>query len=321
MQFRTQRTSALLGLDKIMRKRKYDVRQEITDKIINLIEEGVSPWQCPWVKKGCQLNGLPFNWQTKAQYNGINILLLWIAAMENGFTRSAFMTFKQAQAMGGKVKKGAKGTRCIFFKPLERDLENTESGETEKVVIPVINTFTVFNVDQIEGLDLPDVESENQEYHERDVVAKIDILSEIYCSNTGLVIKNGGDQAYYSPSLDIIRLPTTFVDGYKYAAVKSHELIHSTGIPSRLDRFSRQDEDFNSVKESYAAEELTAELGAAFLCSHLGIECDYPDHASYLDHYLKHLKDDKNFIFRAAAQAAKATDFIVQGGNNQLAVA
>jgi antirestriction protein ArdC len=321
VQFRTQRSSALLGLDKIMRKRKYDVRQEITDKIINLIEEGVSPWQCPWVKKGCQLNGLPFNWQTKAQYNGINILLLWIAAMENGFTRSAFMTFKQAQAMGGKVKKGAKGTRCIFFKPLERDLENTESGETEKVVIPVINTFTVFNVDQIEGLDLPDVESENQEYHERDVVAKIDILSEIYCNNTGLVIKNGGDRAYYSPSLDIIRLPTTFVDGYKYAAVKSHELIHSTGIPSRLDRFSRQDEDFNSVKESYAAEELTAELGAAFLCSHLGIECDYPDHASYLDHYLKHLKDDKNFIFRAAAQAAKATDFIVQGGINQLAVA
>jgi len=301
----------------IMHTRKFDVRQEITDKIISLIEEGVSPWQCPWVKKECQLNGLPFNWQTKAHYNGINIILLWIAAMENGFTRSAFMTFKQAQAMGGKVKKGAKGTRCIFFKPLERDVENMKSGEMEKVVIPVIRTFTVFNVDQIEGLDLPDNEEESQEYHERDVVAKIDILANIYCNNTGLVIKNGGEQAYYSPALDLIRLPTTFVDGYKYASTKAHELIHSTGIPSRLDRFSRQDDDFNSVKESYAAEELTAELGAAFLCSHLGIECDYPDHASYLDHYLKHLKGDKNFIFRAAAQAAKATDFIVQGGRRQ----
>jgi len=129
-----------------------------------------------------------------------------------------------------------------------------------------------------------------------------------------VAIKNGSDQAYYSPTLDQIKLPTTFHKGSDYAATLAHELIHSTGHKSRLDRFNDQSDNFSSFKEFYAFEELVAELGAAFICAELQIEGENLQHASYIDCWLRVLKSDKTFFFKAAAQAGKAYRLLMQGG-------
>ncbi|MBQ4840163.1 ArdC family protein [Pseudoalteromonas luteoviolacea] len=292
-----------------------DIQQAVTDSIIAKIEAGdVLPWQCPWTKTGEQ--PIPYNWLTKQFYSGINILILWIRAMECGYSTNSWLTFKQAQQLGGKVRKGEKAVQCIFVKPIEVEDENSERGTDDngKKIILCRKAFSLFNVEQVEGLENLPVDPEQPEYDETESVAAINRVAEVYCANTGVEIRHGGDKAYYSPALDIIKLPTTFHDGGGYAATLAHELIHSTGHKARFDRFDQQAEAFKGFKEAYAFEELIAELGAAFACAELGVQGQHEQHASYLDSWLRVLKNDKTFIFKAAAAASKAHSYLMRGG-------
>lgn len=292
-----------------------DIRQAITDQIIALIEKGgMLPWECPWSKSG-ELP-IPYNWLTKQFYSGINILTLWVRAMEFGYSTNAWLTFKQAEQLGGRVRKGEKAVQCIFVKPIERDDEKAGDDKSEgKKIILCHKGFWLFNVEQVEGLESLPVVPVQREYDDSEAAAAIDRVSDAYCANTGVQIRRGGDGAYYSPSLDIIRMPTTFHDGSGYAATLAHELVHSTGHRSRLNRFDEQAETFKGFKEAYAYEELVAELGAAFICAELGIQGQHEQHASYIDHWLAYLKKDKTFIFKAASAASKAHQLLMRGGD------
>ena len=295
-------------------KNRYDFQKAITDEIIASIEAGnVLPWKCPWTRTS--ESAMPYNWLTKQAYSGINIILLWSAAMSLGYQRNGWLTFKQAQQLGGAVRKGEKGVRCVFAKPVEvanKDA-NPDEGEPESKVYFCYRPFTLFNLDQIEGLqDLPDLEQ--PEYSDSEAADAVDRAAETYCANTGVIRRNGGNKAYYSPSLDQIVLPTTFHSGSDYAATLAHEMIHSTGHQSRLNRFDNTTESFKSYHESYAFEELIAELGSAFICSELGVSGQHEQHVSYLDAWLKELKSDKTFIFKAASAASKAHAFISESG-------
>jgi antirestriction protein ArdC len=298
-----------------------DIQQQVTDRVIEQLEQGgLSPWQCPWTKTGEP--PMPYNWLTKQPYNGINILLLWDAASRMGYSTNTWLTFKQAQQLGGCVRKGEKSVRCIFYKTLEvedRDAETDAQGQDRKVSLPCMREFSLFNIEQVDGLsDLP-AEPKQPAYdaiwaEDDDAIWAIDTIAKDYCHNTAVKIRHGGDRAFYSPTLDMIRLPTTFHKGSDYAATLAHELIHSTGHKSRLDRFSDQTGDLSGLEASYAFEELVAELGAAFVCAELRVQGQHEQHASYIDHWLGHLRNDKTFLFKAAAQAGKAYRLLMQGG-------
>lgn len=253
---------------------------------------------------------MPHNWSTKKEYNGINILLLWMAQAESGFRHSAWLTYKQAQEMGGQVRKNEKGVPCIFYKVIDVDDDGADHEDEKSRKVPIMNRFTLFNIGQIDGLDLPDDQDRKPEYDDAEYARAIERLSDDYCQRSGVKIDTDGSNPMYIPSIDTIKMPFSFSSAQAYAGTLAHEMIHSTGISSRLDRFSQQREDFGGKKKAYAFEELVAEIGATFVCARLGLESDYEDHADYVAHWLERLKDDKSFIFKAAAAADRASRFI-----------
>ena len=253
-----------------MKNERTDIQQQITDLMIEKLEKGgLAPWVCPWTKTGEQ--AIPYNWMTQNSYSGMNILILWMRAMECGFTRNAWLTFKQASELGGRIRKGEKAVQCIFFKPVEVKNKDAKDGDEETRKYLCMKPFSLFNLDQVEGLENLPSEPDQREYDEKEAVTAIEALASTYCANTGLQVRFGGDRAYYAPALDLIRLPTTFHSGNGYAATYAHELIHSTGHRKRLNRFEETERSMKIPKESYAAEELVAELGSAFICAALGI--------------------------------------------------
>lgn len=280
---------------------RFDIQQQITEEIVQRIEEGgLPPWKCPWTKTG--ESPIPYNYATKQGYNGMNILLLWMRAAEKGFSRNAWLTFNQAKSLGARVRKGEKSVRCIFYKPLE--VEDEDAKGKRKRLIPLLRYFSVFNVEQIDDLDLPEIETKPRFVEYEPVTLLEEAAESIQLSE----IVYGGDRAFYSPNRDFIELPASFHNASSHATTLAHELIHATGHKSRLDRFENLDVEGlgKSKKEAYAFEELIAEIGASFVCSELGIEGQHEQHASYLDFWLKHLKSDKSFLFKAAARASKA---------------
>lgn len=289
-----------------------DIQQIVTNKLIALIESGeLPPWQRPW--NISQDGMMPYNVSTSANYNGINILILWCEALERGFSSNGWVTYKQAQALGGQVKKGETSTRCVFFKPIEIE---SDYGDDESKIIPCRRTFSVFNLEQVDGLGhlLPG-----------DVTGYLEVIDEAsncienlqkYCSNESITVVQQGNVAAYSPSKDLIRLPAGFHTAGDHAATFAHESIHSTGHSSRLDRFDKKRFNFSMEDESYAYEELIAELGAAFLCAQFNIQGQHTQHACYLKHWLGKLKEDKTFLFKAAAAANKAFQLILQSADS-----
>lgn len=229
-----------------------DIQQQVTDRVIAQLEQGnLSPWQCPWTKTG--ENPMPYNWLSRQPYNGINILLLWHAAEQAGYTTNAWLTFRQAKHLGGCVRKGAKSVRCIFYKTIEvenRDAPADAQGPDRMIHLPCMREFSLFNIEQVDGLANLPAEPEQPVYADNDSVRAIDVITGKYCSSTGVQIRHGGDRAYYAPILDIIRLPNTFREGGGYAAVLAHELIHSTGHQNRLDRFNGQEGDLTGLEAS-----------------------------------------------------------------------
>ena len=282
-----------------------DVYTRVTDKIIADLEQGVRPWMTPWnaehaagrITKPLRHNGQP--------YNGINILMLWSAAVTEGYSAPIWMTFRQAKELGAHIRKGEKGELVVYANTITRTEENGDGEETEHT-IPFMKGYTVFNAEQIEGL--PD------HYYQLaepvlDPVERIDHAEQFFTA-TKADIRHGGNQAYYAIGSDRIQLPPfeSFRDAESYYATLAHETTHWTRHPSRLDR------DFGRKRwgdEGYAQEELVAELGAAFLSADLGITPEIrDDHSAYIASWLKVLKEDKRAIFTAAAHAQRAVDFL-----------
>jgi antirestriction protein ArdC len=263
---------------------KFDLYQTVTDNIIAAIEQGGElPWVRPWTTTGGPRNGM-----TGRAYSGVNHLLLTIAGAK--YSSAEWFTFKNAQKLGGSVRKGEKGTQVVFWNIISK---KNEVGKDE--TIPLLRYFLVFNRDQIDGLPAPKV-AERPEFNSVEV-------AEAFIAATGANITFGGDRACYNMVTDSITLPTqeSFVDAGAYYATAFHELVHWTGHQSRLDRLKAT--PFGSPE--YAKEELVAELGAAFLCAEYGID-GKTQHPEYIKNWLAVLKDDKRFIFRASSLANKA---------------
>ena len=286
---------------------KNDIYQSVTDEVIRQIEQGAPPWAKPWA--GGASMAMPRR-ATGEFYKGINVLLLWSSASRNGYAGDQWFTYKQAQAVGGQVRKGEKATTVVYAGAIEKD----DGDKLNKVFF--MRGYAVFNRDQIDGFcPLPVAAPVTPgEYGE------INLASETYFQNTGAIIRHGGNRAFYNRAGDFIMLPDAgqFTEAAHYTATKAHEVVHWTSAESRCNRELGKRFGDNA----YAVEELIAEMGAAFLCASLGIDCQPRiDHASYLASWLKILKADKRAIFTAASAAQKAVTFLDGLQETPLAIA
>jgi antirestriction protein ArdC len=278
--------------------------QEITDKIVAELEQGRVPWVQPWGAVKTAL-GLPQNATTGRAYTGINILILWDAAIAHGFAANRWLTYRQALGLGGHVGAGERGTAVFYadrFVPETERERAAEAGE-EPEAIPFLKRFTVFNVAQCDGLPDP-VRGTNPVQAEQDAVPQAEAL----IGATGADFRIGGAEAVYVPSGDFIRVPpqAAFFQPIDYYRTCFHELGHWTGHKSRLCR--DQSGGFGSTL--YAREELVAEMASAFVCAALGI-VPTVRHADYLGSWLEVLREDNRAIFRAASAASKAADYLL----------
>jgi antirestriction protein ArdC len=286
---------------------RIDVYAKITNRIIADLERGVRPWIQPWhankaggrITRPLRHNGEP--------YSGINVILLWTEACAKGFSSATWMTFKQAIELGGCVRKGEAGSTVVYANTFTKT-ETGDAGQDVDHVIPFLKSYTVFCVDQIDGLPTRFYNKPEARIDPSERIAHADT----FFAQTGAIIRHGGSQAFYMPSTDIIQMPPfeTFECATSYTSTLAHECVHWTSAPHRLNRdLSRYSKD----KSERAREELIAELGAVFLCADLGVVSELEprlDHASYLASWLKVLGQDKRFIFSAAAHAQKAVAFL-----------
>jgi len=279
---------------------KADHIQETTDKIVAALESGVAPWVCPWDRSV----GFPRNGHSGRQYNGINVVLLWLS----GYHDARWYTYKQVSEGGygaSHVKRGEKGTKIVFWQFIKKTETDETTGEDTQKVIPFCRAFTVFNHMQIEweaGKE-PGANGGNSPV---DPATEFNAAAE-YFEAVGASVTHGGGTAAYSKAPDEIYLPpaAAFNSAADYWATRSHETVHWTGHKSRCDR----DMTGRFGDEAYAAEELVAEMGSAFLCAFLGVKGKL-QHASYLAHWIKILKGDKYAIFTAARKAKEAIVYL-----------
>ena len=270
-----------------------NVYERITEIILEQLNAGIIPWQKPWK------TSKPKNYTTGKTYKGINLLMLGI----KNFDCEYWATFNQIKKAGGTVKKGERGTTVVYTNYFEVDDEKT--GDPKK--IPFLKQYTVFNLEQTEGIKIPATENSTL-----DKLQKCETIWQPMPTKPD--IKNdGGNQAFYRPRTDSIHLPkwSRFKTGEEYYSTLFHELIHSTGHETRLARRGIMETDhFGS--EQYSTEELIAEIGSAFMCGMTGIEKQTLENSTaYIAGWLKELKNDKRMVVIAAAQAQKAVDFVV----------
>ncbi|MDP4084700.1 MAG: zincin-like metallopeptidase domain-containing protein [Bacillota bacterium] len=267
---------------------KLNVYEIVTQKIIEQLEKGVIPWRKPWV------NANAVNWVTQKPYRGINTMLL---------SPGEYATFKQISEAGGKVKKGAKSEIVVFWKWLEKE---NEEGKTEK--IPLLRFYRVFEINtQVEGLN----SKREVVTFEHNPVEKGENIHKGYINSPSYSFHSG--KAYYLPGRDHINVPPLkdYKNPHEYYSTLFHEMVHSTGNQSRLAR-SGILEKASFGDEIYSREELIAEMGAAMLCGVAGIDnSTIENSASYINSWLRALKDDKRLVIQAASQAQKAADYIL----------
>lgn len=286
-----------------------DFRKEVTDQIIEMLEKGTAPWQKPWEPGSLQL---PFNPTTEKNYRGGNALHLMAVATHEGFDDPRWLTYKQAAANGWQVRAGEKGTRIEFWQLREEGKKGdtlTERSEPDSnngdYRGPLRRVFTVFNADQIDGIT-PYVPMQRSEW---DVVE----TGESILQNSGAkVIHDQNDRAFYSRSTDNIHLPPSaaFKTAADYYGTALHELAHWSGHPDRLNR-QTLNESYRFGDPNYAKEELRAELTSVFLAAERGIPHNPEQHAAYVHSWIKALSEDKNEIFRAAKDAHRAADYLL----------
>lgn len=274
-----------------------DLYQEITNNIVAALENvSAGKWTKPWG------GTTPANGSTNKEYNGINVLILWIASINGGFASQEWLTYKQAAALGGQVRKGEKGTKICFFKPFEihvdangNKVEKKDAAHTKK--IPLLRGYTVFNRNQIEGLP------------EAPETAPVGVREDIetFLGRQGANVTYGAPMACYIPATDEIKMPAreNFHTTEGLYATAFHEYAHWTGAKERLER----DLTGRFGSESYAMEELVAELASAFLCGDFKVEGNL-QHPEYIKAWVKRMKDDKYAIFAAAREAKAAVNFM-----------
>lgn len=279
---------------------------EITDKIIAELEAGRVPWVQPWGTAAAKAPlAMPKNASTGRQYSGVNVLTLWGAVIEQGFTGQSWLTFRQALSLGGHVRKGERGTTVVYadrFIPDDEKKRAADSGE-EAQAIPFLKRFTVFNTDQCD--ELPD---EIATVAPPPPPGVIEPRVEALIKATGIDFRIGGNRAFYVPCADYVQVPppAAYFEPINWHRTALHELGHASGHHSRLNR------DLSGAHGSkkYAFEELIAELCAAFSCASLGI-APTVRHADYIGSWLEVLREDNRAIVRAASQASKAADFVL----------
>jgi antirestriction protein ArdC len=268
------------------------IYQQVTDSIIKQLESGATPW----VKQWNGSSSADHNAVSGKGYNGINTLILTMSAAAGGFKSNQWATYKQWLTLGGQVRKGTKGTTIIFYSPVTGS--KTAADGSEKTYHYVLKAYSVFNADQIDGYTPPVVTVKPF-----NSIAALEALA----TDSGAVIKHGGDKAFYSPTSDFIQMPNKcdFTNEAAYYATLLHEMSHWSGNAARLNR----DLSGRFGNEAYAAEELIAELSAAFLCAEYQIDGDLR-HAGYIASWLRILKNDNKAVFKAAALAQKSADYI-----------
>jgi antirestriction protein ArdC len=278
---------------------------EITNKIIAELEAGRIPWAQPWGTAAIKAPlAMPRNASTDRRYSGINVLILWGAVIERGFTGQSWVTFRQALSLGGNVRKSERGTTVVYadrFVPDDERRRAVETGDDART-IPFLKRFTVFNIDQCDGLpeDIAKVAPPPPEMIEPE--------ARMLIAATGADFRIGGARAFYSASSDFVQVPPpqAYFEPINWHRTAFHELGHWTGHASRLNR----DHSGSFGSRSYAREELVAEMAGAFVCASLGIVPTIR-HADYIGSWLEVLREDDRAIVRAASAASKASDFIL----------
>lgn len=291
------------------RSTKFDIHQEITNSIVDAIESA-GEFQLPWIKNKGGSFARPVNIASKNPYNGVNILSLWVSAQANDFPSNVWGTYRQWQLSDCQVRKGEKSSLVVFYKTINFEQQNEKTGEAEQGERMFARASRVFNASQVDGFEIEPQELPDEATF--DPITK----AEAFATATKAIIEEEGDRACFIPSKDIIKMPerrrftgtdtTTPAEGF-YSTL-CHELVHWSGAKNRLDR----DLSGRFGTESYAVEELIAELGAAFLCGDLGIALEpRADHACYVKNWLQVLKNDKKAIFTAASKASQAANWLI----------
>jgi antirestriction protein ArdC len=297
-----------------MTSARADLYARVTDEIVAQLEAGTRPWMQPWhgahaagdVSRPLRFNAVP--------YRGINVVLLWLAAMRQRFTCPLWMTYRQAAELGGQVRRGEKGSLVVYASSFTRR-EAGENGEELEYDVPFLKSYSVFNAEQIDGLPARYYAQAEPTVQPLERIER----AERFFAAAGADIRHGGQAAYYSPAADFVQMPAfnSFHCAESYYATLAHEVTHWTRHPSRLARqFGRQ----RWGDEGYSMEELVAEMGAAFLSADLGLTPEVrQDHAAYIASWLKVLKHDKRAVFAAAAHAQRAADYLHQLQPSQVA--
>jgi len=279
---------------------------EITDRIIAELEAGRLPWVQPWGSDQTRTTvGLPRNASTSRPYSGINILILWGAVIARGYSGQGWLTFRQAKALGGSVRKGERGTTVVYadrFVPEDERRRARDTGEDPQA-IPFLKRFTVFNSDQCD--DLPEgIATSAPPVPEGLILPRAEAL----IAGTRIDFRIGGNRAFYNPAHDFVQVPPpqAYFEPVNWHRTALHELGHASGHRTRLDR----DLSGSFGSRKYAFEELVAEITAAFTCATLGI-VPTVRHADYIASWLDVLREDNRAIIRAASAASKATDWLM----------
>jgi antirestriction protein ArdC len=280
--------------------------ERVTRQIKSALERGVRPWVKPWSETGAaplilprRANGIP--------YRGINTLALWAAAEERGFASPYWFTFKQALAANAAIRKGERGSFIVFYAELpgDADAPNTDDRGIDKKRI--LRAYTVFNATQIDGLEPRFFGDDKPPPPRDDEDARLTALF----AAIPIIVRHGGNRAFYAMAPDMIQLPlkSAFADVTHYFATRAHETVHASRHPSRLDR------DFGQKRfgdHGYALEEVTAEIGAAFIGAQIGLPADHiEDHASYISSWLEVLASNPTAFLTAAAKAQTAADYVL----------
>lgn len=283
---------------------RVDIYQQVTDLIVAELEKGVAPWVQPWKAVGGVAGGLPCNGYTSRPYRGVNVWVLVVVGHNRGYGDPRWFTFRQANLLGAKIRKGEKATLVTLWRDLKVEERNDATGVRTEKSIPLLKSYPVFNALQCEGVPRLELAAERPaepELRYKDLPPLLE--------RSGAVVRTGGSLAFYSVDTDSIQVPpvSAFQGEEFYWSTMLHELTHWTSHPTRLDR----DVKHKFASLGYAAEELVAELGSAYLCASLGVQGELR-HPEYLGSWLKAFKDDKRALFRASTLAQRAADFVLQ---------
>jgi len=286
-----------------------DYYQEVTGKIVASLEAGTPPWRRDWDRAtAASMSGyaLPCNAVSNRPYRGINRLMLSMdqRVVETGDPR--FLTFEQAAAMKWPVRRGEKSVQVFFCKTLEIENQDNAAAEDQKRRIPFLRVIPVFHASQLSGIP------EWSQAKPVDPPWKTPEAADFIAQNYGITIDHGGDQAFYAPIRDRVVLPpqVSFLSAEGYSATLMHELSHATAHETRLNRYKALQNRFGD--KFYAMEELRAELASAYICGSLGINSSLQNHSSYLASWVEVLRSDHREIFRAAAEAQRIADYVLE---------